>query len=66
LIEDLTKQRQRAWSLGIGAADLTTQLERLYDRLRRERAAQVNGTTAEITRRARIERELERLGASAA
>ena len=44
--------------------DLTDELELLYARRRKERAQRRHGPTAAIVRRARVEREIERLAAT--
>ena len=61
LIDDLTELRSERWRLGLPAGELSQQLDDAYDRLRRERAAAINGSAVEIAKRARVERELEKL-----
>lgn len=60
-IENLLEARRRAWAAGEPTGAISLRLEAAYDTQRRERAAAEHGTSAEISSRARVERELERL-----
>lgn len=62
-IDDQTSRRSRAWSQRDTdeARAAGARLEELYEELRVERARQRSGPREEITRRARIELELEKL-----
>ena len=60
-IDRLVQERQALWAQGRPAGSLSDELEKAYDERRREMAAQQHGAAAEIIRRARVERELEKL-----
>lgn len=63
-IERKVVERQQLVSKGCGPgqlAKLQDDLDKLYAELRTERAREVNGDRADIARRARVERELEKL-----
>lgn len=60
-IEALVKQRQELWRAGQPTASVEQKLDLAYDEMRRSRAAGLHGSTAEITRRARVELQLEKL-----
>ena len=65
LIDSLTHRRQELWSAGGGEPGEVTRLahriDDLYAQRRIERASHVSGSREEISRRARIEVELERM-----
>lgn len=61
LVDALTDARAAAWKRGRGAASLETELELAWQNLRKAKAEAENGGTEEIIRRARVERELEKL-----
>ena len=61
-IDELVARRSDLWRRGLPAGDVSLRLEAAYDKLRRERAARSHGSQDEILSRARVERELEKLG----
>lgn len=63
-IEKTAEQRKKAWAQHDAqrAQDLTARLEELYEEKRLAQARSRSGDRAKISRRARIERELEKLG----
>lgn len=60
-IDRLVKARQDRWLAGKPAGSLSEEIEKAYDERRREQAAQEHGTAEAIIRRARVEREIEKL-----
>jgi hypothetical protein len=65
-IEALTEERRYRWRRGMGVKAISAELERTWAELRRLRAEEINGPTADIINRARVERELEKLMAEEA
>lgn len=70
MIDRLTRRRQELWASGALAepgelARLAHRIDDLYAQRRIERASHVSGSREEISRRARIEVELERMIAQA-
>lgn len=60
-IEALVEQRQLCWKNGRSTHAVENELQKAYDTLRRSQAAGLYGSMEEITRRARVERQLEML-----
>lgn len=60
-IEDLVKSRQAAWRAGQPAGGISAQIDAAYAELRGTVARASHGSPDEIIKRARTERELERL-----
>ena len=62
-IERLVDERQAAWRAGRPTGSIAEELEKAYDERRRAQAQAVHGPRELIERRARVERELEKLAA---
>lgn len=62
-IELAVRRRQDAWAVGEPelAREVGERIDELYGELREERARNEHGSRPEITKRARIELELEKL-----
>jgi len=69
MIDSLTRRRQELWASGDAEpgelSRLAHRIDDLYAQRRIERASHVSGSREEISRRARIEVELERMMAQA-
>lgn len=60
-LDRLLDERRRAWRLGIGTGGMEGAVDEAWANLRAAKAEATNGNTAEIIRRARVEREIEKL-----
>ena len=60
-IDACLKARKEAWSKGAPTKEISQKLAELYEDLRLAKAERKNGDRSSIIKRARIDRELEKL-----